>query len=70
MEDHTYKVVELVGSSGNGIEEAIENAITRANKTLRALRWFEVLQIRGAIEDGKVSRYQVVLKAGFSLEDS
>jgi hypothetical protein len=70
MEDHTYKVVELVGSSGNRIEEAIENAITRANKTLRALRWFEVLQIRGAIEDGKVSRYQVVLKAGFSLEDS
>ena len=70
MEDHTYKVVELVGSSGNGIEEAIENAITRANKTLRALRWFEVLQIRGAIEDGKASRYQVVLKAGFSLEDS
>jgi hypothetical protein len=70
MEDHTYKVVELVGSSGNRIEEAIENAITRANKTLRALRWFEVLQIRGAIEDGKASRYQVVLKAGFSLEDS
>jgi flavin-binding protein dodecin len=68
MNDHVYKIIELVGSSPESIDKAIENAIERANKSVRELRWFEVIQTRGHIEDGKVAHYQVVLKAGFSLE--
>lgn len=68
MSDHVYKIVELVGSSETSIEDAIQNAIHRANATLRNLRWFEVLQTRGHIENGEVHHYQVVLKAGFTLE--
>lgn len=68
MKDHVYKIIELVGSSPESIDKAIENAIERANKSVRELRWFEVIQTRGHIEDGKVAHYQVVLKAGFSLE--
>ncbi len=67
MNDHVYKIVELVGTSKNGIEDAIQNAIKRADQTLRNLRWFEVVQTRGCIEGGAVS-YQVVIKAGFTLE--
>jgi flavin-binding protein dodecin len=59
MEDHVYKVLELVGSSGKSIEDAIQNAITRASKTLREMKWFEVLQTRGHIENGSVRHYQV-----------
>jgi flavin-binding protein dodecin len=62
MEDHVYKVLELVGSSGKSIEDAIQNAITRASKTLREMKWFEVLQTRGHIENGSVRHYQVTLK--------
>lgn len=69
MEDHVYKVVELAGSSSDGISQAIDNAVHRASKSLRHLRWFEVSRISGHIEDGKVSHYQVMLKAGFTLED-
>ncbi|KLK92534.1 dodecin flavoprotein [Microvirga vignae] len=69
MDDHVYKVVELVGSSTESIEDAIQTAISRAGKTLRNLRWFEVLQTRGHVENGEVRHYQVVLKAGFTLEE-
>jgi len=68
MQDHIYKVVELVGSSETSIEDAISTAISRANETIRQLRWFEVLQTRGHIEDGKVRHYQVALKVGFTME--
>jgi dodecin len=68
MSDHVYKMVELVGSSETSIEDAIQTAIKRADQTLRNLHWFEVVQTRGHIENGEVRRYQVVLKAGFTLE--
>lgn len=69
MSDHVYKIVELVGSSADGLEAAIQNALRRADASLRNVRWFEVTQIRGHVADGGVSHYQVVLKAGFTLED-
>ena len=68
MQDHIYKVVELVGSSEKSIEDAIGRAVTRAQQTLRNLRWFEVTQTRGNIENGKVAHYQVTLKVGFTME--
>ena len=69
MQDHVYKVVELVGSSQASVTEAINNAITTAAQTLRNLGWFEVTNVRGHVEDGKVAHYQVTIKAGFRLED-
>jgi dodecin len=69
MSDHIYKIVEIVGSSEKSVEDAVEAAIARASKTTRHLRWFEVLQTRGEIRDGKVQHYQVTLKAGFTLEE-
>ncbi len=69
MQDHIYKVIELVGSSETSIEDAIQTAIARASQTLKNLRWFEVVQTRGHIENGKVAHYQVTLKIGFRLED-
>jgi len=69
MEDHVYKVLELVGSSEKSIEDAIQNAITRASKTLREMKWFEVLQTRGHIENGSVRHYQVTLKVGFTWKN-
>ena len=68
MSEHTYKIVELVGSSTTSIEDAIQNAVKRADQTLRSLRWFEVVQTRGHVENGQVKHYQVVLKVGFTLE--
>ena len=68
MSDHVYKVVELVGSSTSSIEDAIQTAIRRADQTLRNLRWFEVVQTRGHVENDEVHHYQVVLKAGFTLK--
>ncbi len=68
MPDHVYKVVELVGSSEAGVEPAIRNAVSRAAETLRNLRWFEVTQIRGHVEDGAIAHFQVTLKAGFTLD--
>ena len=67
--DHTYSVSEIVGSSPESIDQAIRNAISRANTTLRNLDWFEVTQIRGHIADGQVGHFQVGLKVGFRLED-
>ena len=66
MQDHIYKVIELVGSSETSIE--VNSAITRANETIRHLRWFEVVQTRGHVENGKISHYQVTLKVGFTME--
>jgi dodecin len=68
MSDHIYKIVELAGSSKDSIEDAIQTAIKRGNETLRNLRWFEVVQTRGHIENGAVHHYQVVLKVGFTME--
>lgn len=65
---NTYKIVELVGSSPEGIEPAIEGALARAGETLRNLDWFEVREIRGALMDGKVGWYQVKLGVGFRIE--
>jgi dodecin len=67
--DHVYKVIDLVGSSETSIEDAIAVALKRASRTLKHLRWFEVIQTRGHIEDGRVKHYQVVLKVGFTLDD-
>lgn len=69
MSEHVYKVMELVGSSTKGVEQAIENAVSKAAQSVRNLRWFEVVETRGHIEDGKVAHYQVKLKVGFTLED-
>jgi len=69
MSDHVYKKVELVGSSETSIEDAIQNAIETAAKTLKHLEWFEVSETRGHITDGKVGHYQVVLNVGFRIED-
>jgi len=67
--DHTYKVTEIVGSSSAGIDDAIRSGITRASKTLRGLDWFEVTDIRGAMNEGTIAWFQVTLKVGFRLED-
>jgi hypothetical protein len=68
MQEHIYRVIELVGSSETSIEDAIGTAIARANQTIRNLRWFEVVQTRGHVENGKVAHYQVTLKVGFTME--
>jgi dodecin len=70
MEEHIYKVIELVGSSEKSIEDAVSTAVARAHETVRHLRWFEVLETRGHIEDGKVKHYQVTIKVGFTMEDA
>jgi flavin-binding protein dodecin len=69
MTDHIYKVIELVGSSETSTDDAIKSAIARASKTLKYLRWFEVVQTRGQIDNDHVAHYQVTLKVGFSLEE-
>jgi flavin-binding protein dodecin len=68
MSEHVYKVVELVGSSPTSTEDAIRSAVERASATLRRLDWFEVVETRGRIVDGKVGHFQVKLKVGFTLE--
>ncbi|TVR52976.1 MAG: dodecin domain-containing protein [Puniceicoccaceae bacterium] len=70
MSDHIYKKIELVGSSPESLEKAIENAIARAAKSVKNMRWFEVTEIRGHLENQKVAHYQVGLKIGFTVEDS
>jgi hypothetical protein len=67
MKDNVYKVIELVGSSETGIEDAVQNAIARAAATIREIRWFEVIETRGHVEEGRVAHYQVTLKVGFTL---
>ena len=69
MSNPTYKLVELTGTSPNSIEEAVQSALAKAGKTLRNLRWFQVVETRGAIKDDKVSAWQVTIKVGFSLEE-
>jgi len=69
VSNHVYKTLELVGSSSVGSEDAVRNAIARASATLRNLRWFEVIETRGHIEDGKIGHWQVTLKVGFTLDE-
>ncbi|MAT64159.1 MAG: hypothetical protein CMN57_00745 [Gammaproteobacteria bacterium] len=68
MSDHVYKVIEIVGSSSAGTDDAIQRAISKASETLHNLDWFEVVETRGHIVDGKVGHYQVKLKIGFRLD--
>ncbi|GHD88110.1 hypothetical protein GCM10010508_22830 [Streptomyces naganishii JCM 4654] len=70
MTDHTYRVTEIVGTSHEGVDQAIRNAVDRASQTLRNLDWFEVTQVRGQIENGRIEHYQVGLKVGFRIEDA
>jgi hypothetical protein len=69
MSAHTYKVIELVGSSPVSSDDAIQTAITKASLTLKHLNWFEVVETRGHIVDGKVAHFQVTIKVGFRIED-
>ena len=68
MPDHVYKTIELVGSSTRGVEDAVQKAIAKAAETVRNLRWFEVLDTRGHIENGRVAHWQVTMKLGFTLD--
>jgi len=68
MSDHVYKKIELVGSSPVSIEEAVAHALARAGETIRNMRWFEVTETRGHIEDGRIGHWQVTVKVGFTLE--
>jgi flavin-binding protein dodecin len=69
MGDNVYKKIELTGSSATSIEEAVQNAVAKAAKTVRQMRWFEVVETRGTIKDDKVEQWQVTIKIGFTLED-
>jgi dodecin len=69
MSDHVYKTVELIGSSKISSDEAIRAAIARASETVRQLRWFQVTDTRGHIEDGRIAHWQVTVKVGFTLEE-
>ncbi|MBB3184847.1 hypothetical protein FHR95_002422 [Halomonas fontilapidosi] len=68
MSHHTYKHIELTGSSEKSIEDAIQSALTKASESLHGMRWFEVTDTRGHIEDGRVAHWQVTLKVGFTLD--
>ena len=70
MSNHVYKTVELVGSSPNGADDAVRNAIARASTSVRNLRWFEVIETRGQIDNGQLAHWQVTIKVGFTLEDA
>ena len=70
MSNRTYRVTEIVGTSDEGVDQAIKNGISRANESLRHLDWFEVTEIRGHIRDGEVDHVQVGMKVGFRLEDA
>ena len=69
MSDKVYKLIEVTGTSTTTLEDAIQNAIARSAKTVRQMRWFEVVETRGSIQDDKVAQWQVTLKIGFALED-
>ncbi len=69
MSDHVYKTIELVGSSTSSTDDAVQRALTRASKTVRGMRWFQVTETRGHIENSQVAHWQVSLKVGFTLED-
>jgi dodecin len=70
MSDHTYRIIEIVGSSPDSIDAAIRNAVSRASETMRELEWFEVQSVRGNLQDGAIGHFQVTLKVGFRLEDA
>lgn len=69
MSEHVYKTIELVGSSPDGFDQAVQKAIARASQTVRNLRWFEVIGTRGHLEDGRIAHWQVTLKVGFTLDE-
>ncbi len=69
MSTHVYKTIELTGSAKSGPEEAVRNAVDRASKTIRQMRWFEVTDTRGHIENNQIAHWQVTVKIGFTLED-
>jgi flavin-binding protein dodecin len=70
MSDHTYRIIEIVGSSPESIDAAIRNGISRASETMRGLDWFEIQSVRGHLQDGTIGHFQVTLKVGFRLEDT
>ena len=69
MSEHVYKLIELTGTSATSIEEAVNNALARAARTVRNMHWFEVVETRGAVADGKVGQWQVTVKVGFVLDE-
>ena len=69
MSEHTYKIIELTGSSAVSMQNAVENAINRAAKTIHDMRWFEVTETRGHIDQGKIAHWQVTIKVGFTLKE-
>ena len=69
MADHIYRVAEIVGTSPDGVDAAIRNAVSRAGQTLRNMDWFEMTEVRGHLADGQVADWQVTVKVGFRLED-
>ena len=69
MSEHVYKIIELAGSAEGSMEDAIRNAVARASKTVRNMRWFEVIETRGHIEGDRIRHWQVTLKIGFTLDD-
>lgn len=69
MSDHVYKITEVAGSSERSLEDAIRNAVERTARSVHNLRWFEVVETRGHIEDGKVAHWQVTIKIGFTVDD-
>lgn len=69
MSNHTYSISEIVGTSTEGVDDAVRNGIAKASQTLRNLDWFEVKEVRGHLEDGKVADWQVTIKLGFRLEE-
>ncbi|MEV7992473.1 dodecin [Streptomyces sp. NPDC086077] len=70
MSNHTYRVTDLVGTSPEGMEQAVRNGIERASQTLRNLDWFEVTEVRGQLENGEIAHWQVSMKVGFRLEET
>ena len=69
MSDNTYRVTEIVGTSADSVQQAIENGIARASKTLRNLDWFETTEIRGHLAEGSIQHFQVTMKVGFRIDD-
>ena len=69
MTDHTYKYIELTGTSGTTIEDAVNNALAKAAETIHNLRWFQIIETRGGIENARTAQWQVTIKVGFTLDD-
>lgn len=70
MDEHIYKLIELTGTSGTSMEDAVNRALSRAGQTVRNMKWFEVISTRGVIDAGRVSQWQVTLRVGFALDES